>query len=142
LLVGAAIIAALTGWVVMNSTSVAERISRTARRARGWFDGIREDKARVEPVAFTAAPTKPIEGRPNDEAGLAGAIGGLDPAGSAEKDYPAGLGRTPVSPMPSAAEPARKQSPVPNSGELGADSFALEHPSGPTESSKTAETKK
>jgi hypothetical protein len=78
---GAGIVVAVAGLTAMNSTAVRERLGR----ARTWIDerltAMRtRDEAR-DPVAFTAAETRPIERLPD-----AGAFGvPMD-------DYPEGLG--------------------------------------------------
>lgn len=77
---GAGIIVGLTGWALMNLTAIRERLDRAALRARGLIDEMRAEREGMDPVAFTAAATAPIDPGPYAE------------AESAANDYPEGLG--------------------------------------------------
>lgn len=77
---GAGIIVGLTGWALMNLTAIRERLDRAALRARGLIDEMRAEREGMDPVAFTAAATAPIDPGPYVE------------AESAANDYPEGLG--------------------------------------------------
>ena len=92
-LVAAAIIAGLTGWALMNSTAFRERLDRVARGARVRLDEMREAHEDLDPVAFTAAETMPIDDA-YLENGSADVSGALDAAGATANDYPEGLGIT------------------------------------------------
>jgi hypothetical protein len=89
-LLGAAVIAGLTAWALMHSTAVRDRLDRAARSARERMDEMREDEElELDPVAFTAAETHPIE-----DGAFADVAGALDDAGVNANDYPEGLGVT------------------------------------------------
>jgi hypothetical protein len=71
---------AVTGWALMNSQAIRERIGR----ARSWLDDRLNtvgNRALDEPVAFTEAPTAPL-----DQPSIDSVTG---PMGA---DYPQGLG--------------------------------------------------
>lgn len=87
-LLGVAVIAGLTGWALMHSTAIRDRLDRAARTARERIDEMREDEE-FDTVAFTAAATAPIE---SDAFG--DVAGALDDAGVNANDYPEGLGVT------------------------------------------------
>jgi hypothetical protein len=87
-LLGAAIIAGLTAWALMHSTTVRDRLDRAARTARERIDEMREDEE-LDAVAFTAAETAPM-----DDRAFADVAGALDDAGVNANDYPEGLGVT------------------------------------------------
>ncbi len=88
----AAIIAGLTGWALMNSTTFRERLDRATRVARVRLDEMREAHEHLDPVAFTAAETAPIEPGPYVENGSSDVAGALDAADAVPNDYPEGLG--------------------------------------------------
>ena len=89
-LLGIAVIAGLTGWALMHSTAIRDRLDRAARTARERIDEMREDEEfDTDAVAFTAAATAPIG---NDAYG--DVAGALDDAGVNANDYPEGLGVT------------------------------------------------
>jgi hypothetical protein len=98
-LVGAAVIAGLTAWALMHSTTFRDRLDRAARTARVRMDEMREarethdDMDEMDTVAFTAAETMPIDDSflENGKADVAGA---LDAADATANDYPEGLGAT------------------------------------------------
>ncbi len=86
---GAAVIAGLTAWALMQSTTVRDRLDRVARTARERIDEMREDREVTDAVAFTAAETAPIDDMAFDDV-----AGALDDAGVNANDYPEGLGVT------------------------------------------------
>jgi hypothetical protein len=88
-LLGGAVIVGLIGRAVMNSAAARERLTQGAQWARERIAEMREDREPVDEVAFTAAPTAPI-----DDGGFAGGSTD-DPWASksaADDDYPEGLG--------------------------------------------------
>ncbi len=85
---GVAVIAGLTGWALMHSTAIRDRLTRAARTARERIDEMREDEE-FDTVAFNAAATAPIK---HDAYG--DVAGALDDAGVTANDYPEGLGVT------------------------------------------------
>ncbi len=87
-LLGVAVIAGLTGWALMHSTAIRDRLDRAARTARERIDEMREDEE-FETVAFSAAATAPIK-----NGAYADVAGALDDAGVTANDYPEGLGVT------------------------------------------------
>jgi hypothetical protein len=88
-LLGGAVIVGLIGRAVMNSAATRERLAQGAQWARERIAEMREDREPIDDVAFTAAPTRPI-----DDGGFAGGSAD-DPwasKSSADGDYPEGLG--------------------------------------------------
>ncbi len=88
LLLGGAIIVGLIGRALMSSSAARERLAQGAQWAKQRIADMREDREPIDAVAFTAAPTKPI-----DDGGFVGGPSD-DPWASktADDDYPEGLG--------------------------------------------------
>ena len=74
-LVGAAVIAGLTAWALMHSTSVRERLDRAAGMIRGRIEEMREDGSSTDDGSFDIAEA-------------------LDAAGVTANEYPEGLAAT------------------------------------------------
>lgn len=91
--IAAAIIAGLTAWALMHSTTFRDRLDRVARTARVRMDEMRETHDDMDAVAFTAAETMPIED-PYLENGKADVAGALDAVDATANDYPEGFGAT------------------------------------------------
>jgi hypothetical protein len=94
--IAAAIIAGLTAWALMHSTTFRDRLDRAARTARLRMDEMREshdDMDETDAVAFTAAETMPID-ESYLENGKADVAGALDAADATANDYPEGFGAT------------------------------------------------
>lgn len=91
---GAAIIAALTAWALMQSTTVRERLDRAARIARERIDEMRETEDRIDAVAFTSAETAPMDEGSFVADGYADVARALDAVDATANDYPEGLGAT------------------------------------------------
>lgn len=85
-LLSVAIILGLTRWALSNSTAIRERLDRVARRARERLDEMRVNRKDLDPVAFPAAPTAPIEPGPYSVDVARNGVG------ETATDYPAGLG--------------------------------------------------
>jgi hypothetical protein len=101
-LLGGAVIVGLIGRAVMNSSAIRERLAQGARWTRERIADMREDREPLEAVAFTAAPTAPI-----DDGGFAEGASTHDAwAKPANDDYPEGLG------APDPTDAARDQIPV------------------------------
>lgn len=101
-LLGGAVIVGLIGRAVMNSSAIRERLAQGARWTRERIADMREDREPLEAVAFTAAPTAPI-----DDGGFAEGASTHDPwSKPANDDYPKGLG------APDPTDAARDQIPV------------------------------
>ena len=85
-LLGGAVVVGLIGRAIMNSAAARERITQGTQWARDRVAEMRDDHEPIDAVAFTSAPTKPI-----DDGGF---LGGADDAWSqpANDDYPKGLG--------------------------------------------------
>lgn len=83
---GALIVVGLTGWVVMNSAMLRERLTQAKQRLTERVDEMRAERLDKETVAFTAAETRSIK-EPNPA--LARDPMMSDPMTA---DYPAGLG--------------------------------------------------
>lgn len=58
---GALIVVGLTGWVVMNSEMIRERLTQAKQRFTERVDAMRAERLDRDAVAFTAAETKSIE---------------------------------------------------------------------------------
>ena len=101
-LLGGAVIVGLIGRAVMNSSAIRERLAQGARWTRERIADMREDREPLEAVAFTAAPTAPI-----DDGGFAEGASTHDAwSKPANDDYPEGLG------APDPTDAARDQIPV------------------------------
>ena len=81
LLGGAAVVVAI-GQVVMHWSAIRERLIQGGRWARERMAEMRSDQEDIEPVAFTAAPTAPIDRGLFEEGD----------AHASSDDYPEGLG--------------------------------------------------
>jgi hypothetical protein len=96
--VAAAIIAGLTGWALMRSTTFRDRLDRAMGSARVRLDEMREAhedrEEALEPVAFTAAETAPIKPGKRGKNGSPDVAEAFDAADAVPNDYPKGLGAT------------------------------------------------
>ena len=83
--IGAGVVVAAAGLVALNRAAIQERLGR----AKAWIEeqvtAMRAERADADPVAFTAAETKPIESASETS------VFGEWPA----TDYPDGLGASP-----------------------------------------------
>lgn len=92
--VAGAIVAGLGAWALMHSTAFRARLDRAMGGAHVRLDEMREAHQDLEPVAFTAAETAPIEPGPYLENGSSDVAGAFDAADAVPNDYPEGLGAT------------------------------------------------
>lgn len=101
-LLGGAVIVGLIGRAVMNSSAIREHLAQGARWTRERIADMREHREPLEAVAFTAAPTAPI-----DDGGFAEGASTHDAwSKPANDDYPEGLG------APDPTDAARDRIPV------------------------------
>lgn len=83
--VAAAIVAGLTAWALMHSTTFRDRLDRAARMARVRIDEMQQAHEDLDDVAGTA---------PHLVNGSADIAGALDAADATANDYPKGLAET------------------------------------------------
>jgi hypothetical protein len=59
--------AALAGWAILNNEAIRARLNESIGSIRQWISTMRSPVSDLEPVAFPAAETKPIEPGPMAE---------------------------------------------------------------------------
>jgi hypothetical protein len=78
---GAGVVVAVAGLIVINSATIRERLNRAKTSINERVSEMRAGDEYLDPVAFTAANTKPI--KPSRDSGV---------SDSPAEDYPDGLG--------------------------------------------------
>jgi hypothetical protein len=84
-LLGGVVVVVAIGQLVRHWSAIHERLNQGAGWARDRMTEMRSDQEDVEPVAFTAAPTAPIDRGIYEEQGT----------DDSADDYPEGLGKDP-----------------------------------------------